>query len=87
LGTVNKGKIAWHREAYRGHVETLQKVRELAEKKLTTEEISNKFLFVTDSDGMTAWHRAAKCGLLEILQKQWEWAEQNLSTEEINNNF
>jgi hypothetical protein len=52
-----------------GHVETLQKVWEWAEQKLTTEEINNKLLFGTDYSGRTVLHVAAERSHLETLKK------------------
>jgi len=54
-----------------------------AKEKLTTEEIKNKFLLVTDNDGRTAWHIAAAGENSELLQKLWECAKEKLTTEEI----
>ena len=71
--------------AQRGNLQTLQKVWDWAEEKLTTEEINNKLLFGTDKSGMTAWHWAAYNGNLDVLMKVWEWAEEKLTKEEINN--
>jgi len=53
----------------------LLKIWEWAQEKLTTENINNKLLFVTDNDGMTAWHWAAHEGSLDMLVQVWEWAE------------
>jgi hypothetical protein len=39
---------------------------------LTTEEINNNLLLVTDNKGRTAWQVAAHWGKPEILQKIWE---------------
>ena len=50
LGTENYGTNAWHIAAERGNSEILQKVREWAKENLTTEEINNKLLLVTDKD-------------------------------------
>ena len=58
---------------------------DMAEEKLTTEEINNKLLLATHNMGRIVWHVAAELGTLEILQKIWEWAKAKLTTEEINN--
>ena len=42
LGTECEGKSAWHLAAEWGNLDTLQKVWEYAEEKLTREEINNK---------------------------------------------
>jgi len=65
-----------------GKLEELQKVREWAEEKLTTEEIKNKLLLHTDNEGRTALHIYAQMGNLEALQKVWEWAEKKITTKE-----
>jgi len=67
-------------EASRGKLETLQKIWELANEKLTAEEISNKLLLDTDLKGMTALHEAAWKGNLGVLLKIREWAEEKLTT-------
>ena len=74
---------AWHRAAYRGKLDIMQIIWELAKEKLTTEEIKNEILLSTDRDGTTAWHRAAYRGKLYVMQKIWEWDEEKLTTEEI----
>jgi len=51
-----------------------------AKEKLTTEEIKNKFLLVTDNDGRPAWHFAAAGENSELLQKLWECAKEKLTT-------
>ena len=43
LGTDNRGMTAWHLAAKMGNYKILHKMWEWAEKKLTTEEIKNKF--------------------------------------------
>jgi len=43
-----------------------------ADEELTTEEIKNKLLLGTDSEGKTAWHLAAEKRNLDTLQKVWE---------------
>jgi hypothetical protein len=40
LGTDKYGMTAWHRAAERGNLETLHKIKEWAEEKLTTEYIN-----------------------------------------------
>ena len=69
----------------RANSEILQKLWECAKENLTTEEIKNKLLLITDEEGMTPWHIAAEEGNSEILQKICEWAKENLTTEEIIN--
>jgi len=64
LATDNRGRIVWDVAAEQGTLEILQKVREWAKAKLTTEEINNKLLFATDGQGSTFWHLAAKRGKL-----------------------
>ena len=81
LGTNEDGRTAWHRAAERGNSEILQKLWDLAKKKLTTEEVNNKLLLGTDVEGRTARHRVAQRGNSEILQKLWEWATEKLTTE------
>jgi len=54
------------------------KLWDLAEEKLTTEEINNNLLLATDNSGLTAWHWAACNVKLDILLKIWEWAEEKL---------
>jgi hypothetical protein len=61
----------------------MQKVWELAEEKLTTEEIKNEMVFRTDREGRTVWHLAIDGSKVYIMQKIWEWAEEKLTTEEI----
>jgi hypothetical protein len=68
---------AWHWVACKGELDILLQVWKWAEEKLTAEELNNKLLLATDSDGMTAMDGAAKGGELEILQKIWEWAKRN----------
>ena len=65
---------AWHFAAHWGELDLMQKIWELAEEKLTTEEIKNEILLRTDHEGTTAWHRAAYGGELEVMQKIMEWA-------------
>jgi len=78
---------AWHRAAERSNSEILEKLWGRAKEKLTTEEISNKFLLRTDKDGMSAWHSAAERSNSEILEKLGECTKQKLTKEEINNKF
>jgi ankyrin repeat protein len=76
LGTDNGLRTAWHWAAESGNLETLHKIRNWAEEKLTTEQINNKMLLGTDNGGRTAWHCAAERGNLETLHKLREWAEE-----------
>jgi ankyrin repeat protein len=57
----------------------------LVKENLTKQEIKNKLLLATDSEGNTAWHLAAREGELHVLQKIWEMSKDNLATEEIKN--
>jgi hypothetical protein len=65
----------------------LQKIWDLANDSLTTEEIKNNLLLTTISEGNTAWHLVAKSGNTDNLQSIWDFAKENLTTEEIKNNF
>jgi len=70
-------------EASRGELETLQKIWELGNNKLTAYEINNKLLLATDHKEMTALHEAAWEGKLGVLLKIREWAGGKLTTEKI----
>ena len=85
LGTDSEGKTAWHLAAEWGNLDTLQKVWEYAEEKLTTQEKNNNLLLGTECEGKSAWHLAADWGNLDTLQKVWEYAEEKLTRGEINN--
>jgi hypothetical protein len=51
-----------------GEPDQLQRIWELAEDNLTTEEIKNNLLLATDSKGNTTWRWATVFGGPEILQ-------------------
>ena len=51
-----------HFTAECGKIELVEKIRKLAVKKVTTEEIKNKLLLATEDKGRTVWHVAAECG-------------------------
>jgi hypothetical protein len=48
LATDNDGMTALHGAAKQGELKIIQKIREWAKEKLTTEEINNKLLLATD---------------------------------------
>jgi len=64
-------------------LDVLKKIRDWAKGYPATEEVINKILLCTKSQGCTAWHMAANHSKLEILQEIWEWAKENLTKEEI----
>jgi hypothetical protein len=72
-------------EALFGNQKLLEKLWELAKKRLKTENLNNILLLATDVLGWTVTHIAAKHCNLRVLQQLWEWAKENLTTEEINN--
>ena len=45
-----------------GNIDLIEKIREWAIKKVSTEEISNYSLSATDDKGMTVWQVVAECG-------------------------
>jgi len=53
----------------------LQIIWDLAEKNLTSGEINNKFLFVTEHAVSSVLHLAALNNELEVLQKLRVWAK------------
>ena len=63
----------------------LQEAWQWAKENMTTDEIRNKLLLATDSDGENVWHVAAKMGELDLLQEMWEWAKENMTTNETKN--
>jgi ankyrin repeat protein len=83
LAQDNDKPTAWHVAEECGNLKLLQMLWELAKKKLTAEDLSNKLLLAKDNRGQTAWHMAAECGNLQLLQKLWEWANQVLTAEAI----
>jgi hypothetical protein len=60
----------------------LQKIWESAKDILTTDEIKNKLLLLTDIYGCTDWHMATHEG---VFQKMWDLAKHILTTEEMKN--
>jgi len=63
----------------------MQRLWELAKKRLTTEEIKNEMLLRTDGEGRSAWHIAAFRGEVDVMQEIWKLAKRRLTTEEIEN--
>jgi len=61
----------------------LHEILECGKEKLTTEEVINKLLLVTDVNGRTAWQVAMRDSYVEILQQLWEWAREEITTDEI----
>jgi ankyrin repeat protein len=55
----------------------------LAKEILTKEEIKNKLLLATNSEGNTAWHLAAISGNVDVVQEIWNLVKEYLTTEEI----
>jgi ankyrin repeat protein len=71
IATDREGNTAWHRAAFWGKLDVLQKICDLAKENLTKEELQN-MLLATDRNGNTAWHLAAKGGKPDVLQKIWD---------------
>ena len=69
----------FYRAAVFGRLKVLQKLWEWTNDKLTTEEINNKLLLVTNDKGRTLFHRAADWSELELLEKVWDWANEKLT--------
>jgi hypothetical protein len=63
----------------------VQKIWDVAEEKLTTDEINNKLLLATDKWRRTVLKLTAECGKIDLLEKIREWAIKNVTTEEMNN--
>jgi len=70
--------------ARKGGQEILQKIWELTEEYLTTEEIRH-MLLAKNKSGRTVLQEAAMLGNVELLQKLQEWAREKLTTGEVNN--
>jgi len=85
LAKDNERKTVWLVATERGNIQLLEKLRECAKEKLSTEKIKNKLVLVTDDKGRNVLHVAVECGRQEILEELLEWANENLTTEEINN--
>jgi len=83
LAQDNDTPTAWHMAAECGNLELLQMLWELAKKKLTPEDLNNKFLLAKNNRGQTAWHMAAEWGNLQLLQKLWDWAKEVPTAEVI----
>ena len=60
-----------------GQFRGISKIWNLAKEKLTTEEINNKLLFVTGSEGRTGWQLAAEWFKLETLENYGNWPKIN----------
>ena len=79
------GSTVWHIAVCCDNIHILEKLREWAERELTTEKINNELSLATDYKGKTVWRVAAEDGKLGKLQKVWDWAKDNLTTDEISN--
>jgi len=84
-GAEGKQTTIWHLTAEWDNLHELKNIRKWAKENLTTEEIKNKFLLATDSEGNTVWHWAVEWSKLDLLRVIWELAKENLTTEEIKN--
>ena len=73
---------AWHIAAFRGNVEAMREIWELAKERLTTEEIKNEIILRTECEGRNAWHIAAYWGNVDAIREIWELAEERLTTED-----
>jgi ankyrin repeat protein len=85
LATDSKGNTVLHTAAFQGRLDIFNKVWDLAEDNLTTEEMKNKLLLAANSNGNTAWHLAKRWGGLDNLHKIWVFVKDNLTTEEMKN--
>jgi len=85
LGTDEGGLTAWHIAISSNSTKVLKKLRVLAEKNLTAEQIYNKLLLATDYEGRTVWQLAAMWDNSETLQKVWEWTTENATIQEVVN--
>jgi hypothetical protein len=79
------GKDLLQEAAEWGKLAVLQKLREWATERQTTDERNKKLLFVRDHNGCTVWYRPSHLLLPNSVQKLWEWAKEKLTTEEITN--
>jgi len=65
---------AWYNAAFRGELDVMKEIWELAKEILTTEEIKNEMVLSTHSSGRDAWLIVSFRGNLDVMQKIWEWA-------------
>jgi hypothetical protein len=77
------GKTAWHLAGYRGELDIMQEIRDLAKEKLATEEIKNELLLRTYNGGSTARYLAASWGEANVIREIWVLSTEKLTTEEI----
>ena len=88
LGLQSQNKIVvatvWHVAANVSNLKVIKKIWEWTKEKLTKDEVKEKVLFDTDTEGRNIWHLASEAGNLEKLRNIWEWAKENLTREEIN---
>ena len=59
VGTDHEGRNAWHKAELVGKLDVVQKTWKQAKERLTTEEIKNVILLVTDKGRQNACHIAA----------------------------
>jgi hypothetical protein len=76
-------RTAWHLAEYLGELDVMQEIGDLANEKLTTEEIENEMLLRADIEGRTVWLKPVYWGNKYLLKQLWEWDEEELTTEEI----
>jgi len=61
------------------NLDVFQKLWNLAEENLSTEDINSELLLATDNEGRTPWHMAAEEGKLVSFLKVWFWTMEKLS--------
>ena len=60
-----------------GELDLMQEICELAEERLTTEEVKNEILLRTDKWGNNVWQDASQEGIVDMLQKTWDFFKRN----------
>jgi len=83
LRTDRGGRKAWQFASFRGNVNVMREMWELAKGRLTTEEIKNEMLLRTDREGLNAFQNASFRGDVDVMREIWELAKERLTTEEI----
>jgi hypothetical protein len=53
--------------AFRGNLDVLKEIWDLAKERLTTKEIKNEMLLRTDGEGRNAWHIASYWDQLDVM--------------------
>ena len=76
--TDSKGWNAWHNASFRGNVDVMREIRELAKETLSTEVIKNEMLLRTDREGWNAWHKASIRDNVDVMREIRELAKETL---------